>query len=306
MPKRHRTSHHALEKDDHQFRPMPTFGNRSPCPALNSLANHGYIPREGTNLGFWDVFRAVSFVYNLSYVLSFILTLGGFITSGTFKFDAVPILRSQKPSTGRFASLVNCIRSRTIDAFEPVLEKIPTSWRLDLASLAHRGPYKIAHDASLVHSSGVASTAPDPALLKDLLSYSSNTHDVFGNFKDGMNIVDLANLHRKRLRSTPEALNMFHAIIGLGECALTWEMLRSSQKTMLFLAVPRGDQYNSVNERDWESSYIPTPRLKQWLGEERLPDGWWGRGGVRPRKTVGVLQLSILILKIYSIVQEGS
>lgn len=262
--------------------------------------------REGTNLGFWDVFRAVSYVYNLSYALSFIVTLGGFITSGTFTFDAVPILRSQKPSTARLASMINYIWSRAIDVFQPILEKVPTAWRMDLVSLAHRGPYKIAHDASLVHSSGVASTAPDPALLKDLLSYSSNTHDVFGNFKDGMNIVDLANLHRKRLRSAPEPLSTFHAIIALGECALTWEMLRSSQKKNLFLAVPRGDQYSEVNERDWESSYIPTPRLKQWLGEERLPDGWWGRGGVRPRKTIGVLEVSILIIKVNSIVKEVS
>ncbi|KAH7100840.1 Chloroperoxidase [Auriculariales sp. MPI-PUGE-AT-0066] len=36
-----------IPDEHHQFRPPCVYDKRGPCPALNTLANHGYIPRNG-------------------------------------------------------------------------------------------------------------------------------------------------------------------------------------------------------------------------------------------------------------------
>ncbi|KAJ8475444.1 heme-thiolate peroxidase [Trametes cubensis] len=50
---------------------------RCSCPALNALANHGVLPRDGKSIKFTEVTDAVCRVYNLSPTLSFLL--GDFI-----------------------------------------------------------------------------------------------------------------------------------------------------------------------------------------------------------------------------------
>ncbi|KAF9224663.1 Cloroperoxidase [Gyrodon lividus] len=51
---------------------------RSPCPALNTLANHGYLPRNGKNVGVFDVAHALQEGYQLSTFLAYTLAFGGF------------------------------------------------------------------------------------------------------------------------------------------------------------------------------------------------------------------------------------
>ncbi len=46
--------------------------HRSPCPALNTLANHGYIPRDGKLLTIKTLATAVSETYNLPLWLSYL------------------------------------------------------------------------------------------------------------------------------------------------------------------------------------------------------------------------------------------
>ncbi|KAJ7085384.1 Chloroperoxidase [Mycena belliarum] len=117
--------------EDHSFIPATSpDAQRSPCPALNSLANHGYLPWNGSSITFSQLLHAVRTVYNLSYPLALLLTIAGFATCAKFSRGA---------------------------------------WTLDLAALAARGGAKIAHDASLVHPSGAPSHAPDPVLLASLL-----------------------------------------------------------------------------------------------------------------------------------------
>ncbi|KAH9903474.1 chloroperoxidase-like protein [Cubamyces lactineus] len=48
--------------------------SRCSCPALNALANHGLLPRDGKSIKFTEVTGAVCRVYNLSPTLSFLLT----------------------------------------------------------------------------------------------------------------------------------------------------------------------------------------------------------------------------------------
>ncbi|KAF8838166.1 Cloroperoxidase [Paxillus ammoniavirescens] len=58
---------------------------RSPCPALNTLANHGYLPRNGKNVGVFDIIRALKEGYQLSTVLAYILSFGGLFILAQFR-----------------------------------------------------------------------------------------------------------------------------------------------------------------------------------------------------------------------------
>ncbi|KIK65092.1 hypothetical protein GYMLUDRAFT_117100, partial [Collybiopsis luxurians FD-317 M1] len=55
-------------------RPNRAKDARAPCPGLNTLANHGYIPRSGRNITFIPLLRAIMEVYNLSVWLALIMT----------------------------------------------------------------------------------------------------------------------------------------------------------------------------------------------------------------------------------------
>jgi len=67
----------------HPFVPPTPFDRRSPCPALNALANHGYLPHDGKDIGFFTLIRAQQEAYNLSFVLAFVLSLAGILLCGS-------------------------------------------------------------------------------------------------------------------------------------------------------------------------------------------------------------------------------
>ncbi|KAJ7255050.1 Chloroperoxidase [Mycena haematopus] len=69
------------EHRDYTFIPAGPSDKRSPCPALNALANHGYLPRNGTQITFTHLLHAIKAVYNLSLPLALLLALAGFLTS---------------------------------------------------------------------------------------------------------------------------------------------------------------------------------------------------------------------------------
>ncbi|KAH7103135.1 heme-thiolate peroxidase [Auriculariales sp. MPI-PUGE-AT-0066] len=53
----------------------PQFDDaRSPCPALNALANHSYIPHSGKNISSWQLCNSINKVYGLSWWYSALLT----------------------------------------------------------------------------------------------------------------------------------------------------------------------------------------------------------------------------------------
>ncbi|EEB88281.1 hypothetical protein MPER_13964, partial [Moniliophthora perniciosa FA553] len=59
----------------HDFIPAAnTTEGRSPCPALNALANHGYLPRTGKDISLSQLTHAITTVYNMSYALAFLLS----------------------------------------------------------------------------------------------------------------------------------------------------------------------------------------------------------------------------------------
>ncbi|GJJ12612.1 hypothetical protein Clacol_006855 [Clathrus columnatus] len=54
---------------------------RGPCPALNTLANHGYLPRDGKNITAKDLLKALEHpqTYNLTSPLARVLVYGGLL-----------------------------------------------------------------------------------------------------------------------------------------------------------------------------------------------------------------------------------
>ncbi|KAH7912056.1 Chloroperoxidase [Hygrophoropsis aurantiaca] len=67
---------------EHRFEPATPSDRRSPCPALNALANHGYLPRDGKDIGLWQLIQALHAVYNLSYPLAALLAIAGILFCG--------------------------------------------------------------------------------------------------------------------------------------------------------------------------------------------------------------------------------
>ncbi|KAF2398698.1 Cloroperoxidase [Trichodelitschia bisporula] len=62
---------------DHPFiRANPTSDSRSPCPALNALANHGYLPHDGKNITAATFSTAIQSVYNIDPTLASTLSAG--------------------------------------------------------------------------------------------------------------------------------------------------------------------------------------------------------------------------------------
>ncbi|KAF8063989.1 hypothetical protein FPV67DRAFT_1503095 [Lyophyllum atratum] len=254
------------------FIPPNSSTSRSPCPALNALANHGYVARNGTNIPFWTLFSAIKHVYNLSFSLALLLTTVGYLTSGSISLFPA---HSPHEKESRH-SLWTIVLSHLIPR--------PT-WTLDFASLCTQGPLKIAHDASLVHSDNTASCAPDPKLLTHLLRLAHHT-PVPGlrtasppspRERDGLTLADLGRLHAAREAAQPHALNTLHEQVALGECGLAWCVMREHS----------ADDSPSKGG-DSERGVIPAKALEQWFGEERLPEGWWGVSGGRPVRTVGL------------------
>ncbi|KZT63885.1 Cloroperoxidase [Daedalea quercina L-15889] len=68
----------SLEKHPY-VPPDPSWDSRSPCPALNTLANHGFLPHDGRGATQRDYIRALRQGYNLSLPLATFLTLSGHI-----------------------------------------------------------------------------------------------------------------------------------------------------------------------------------------------------------------------------------
>jgi hypothetical protein len=127
---------------------------------------------------------------------------------------------------------------------------------LDLDGLALHN--RIEHDASLAHSDAAPGDryAPIPVsqnMLKKFLGYAA--------LGKGMYLEDFMRARVDREAQLEKPLDVIHAQIAQGEAATAWLVMK--------------DDYGK----------IPLERLKQWWGEERLPDNW-----TRPRRVIGLLE----------------
>jgi hypothetical protein len=174
----------------HAYQAPSASDSRSPCPALNAAANHGYLyvpitqplthphsphpaysPHSGRDITFLQLTHAISELYNLTYPLAVLLSLGGMIMCSS-----------------RF--------------------------KLDLAALAAHN--KIEHDASLVHHDlrDGDNMHVSPRLVDELLAGSTDGR--------GLTLADFARARARREARVPGGkLDGFHAGIAGGESALT-------------------------------------------------------------------------------------
>ncbi|KAF5392046.1 hypothetical protein D9757_003182 [Collybiopsis confluens] len=261
----------ASPRTDHSYiHPNHAKVARAPCPALNTLANHGYIPDSGRDITFLTLLRAVMEVYNISLLLTLILMVPAFLIYGQLQ-----IHWDDTSSNGEKSSS----KKRRIPSI---------SYTLTLSSLSSFGPgLRIAHRASFVHPD-YPSDSPDSTMVKRFISYGqhaatesfqstiSSTTTVSSSTNatnPGLTLNDLAFIRVSRESALPkkDKLDNVHTQVALGESALTWLLFARS--------IPA--EKSSKAERP--SSIIPVPVLAQWFGEERLPEGW-----TRPAKTVGL------------------
>ncbi|KAK7053593.1 Chloroperoxidase [Favolaschia claudopus] len=75
----------------HEYQ-APTLGDiRSVCPAINTMANHGYIRRDGKNITPMAICRGLKACYGLSSFLAFFLTIGGWILIKKFSLTSIDL-----------------------------------------------------------------------------------------------------------------------------------------------------------------------------------------------------------------------
>ncbi|EJD06093.1 Cloroperoxidase [Fomitiporia mediterranea MF3/22] len=161
--------------------------SRSPCPALNALANHGYIPHSGRSIPFFQLVKAIRTVYNCSLPLALVLSVVGFLWCGHI--------------TGSGFSM---------------------RLALDLHDLARHN--HIEHDGSLGHADVTpgelyAPVVPDPTRLASLLNAGSVTAKGPGG-AGALTLYDLARVRYLRDSELARPLDPVHSFITRGELAL--------------------------------------------------------------------------------------
>ncbi|CAG9949215.1 unnamed protein product [Clonostachys rosea f. rosea IK726] len=62
-----------------EWAPAGESDSRSPCPGLNTLANHGYLPHDGKKIGFTQFVQAITEGFN------FDSSIGQFLAAGAFQ-----------------------------------------------------------------------------------------------------------------------------------------------------------------------------------------------------------------------------
>jgi hypothetical protein len=73
-----------VTKQTNGYCPAQKGDSRSPCPALNTMANHGYIPRDGRKISAQQVTNGLKACYGLSSPLAYFLAYVGFMAISKF------------------------------------------------------------------------------------------------------------------------------------------------------------------------------------------------------------------------------
>ncbi|KAJ7581740.1 Chloroperoxidase [Mycena floridula] len=108
----HKGARCPVASASHDFCPPQTGDQRSVCPALNAMANHGYIPRDGKGITVFGLIRGLRECYNLSIPLAAVLSWGGFFLLKRWSFRSVDLTFFDKHRVGKLgvehnASLVH-------------------------------------------------------------------------------------------------------------------------------------------------------------------------------------------------------
>lgn len=254
----------------HGWCPPKEGDSRSVCPALNTMANHGYLPRSGRHITLPILIHALCECYNLTFALAFVLATGGYLLVRkipipipvllpiAFSFE-IPLLFGFSLHFFTFGLFGNffgdggAIGGTKLKAFD-----------------RHNG---VEHDASLVHRDCPAGEEyPSHHIIqdwvKDLISDvrpipkrapASAEAGEWAFLNDPvMDEDDVARARVRRERLSPK-LDCVHAEIARGEMAIilgVWSRASTS------------------SEGETEKSGAPLAWMLDWLKYERLPDDW--------------------------------
>jgi hypothetical protein len=247
------------------YAPADPTASRGPCPMINSLANHGYLPRDGRSVRLSDVKSALNEV-GIAWTLTAVF--------------AHPIFEevkaSQPPRTllqklGYFMQhpwAALGVGMRKAGQFDAIGEPCIDIEQLDL-------PGVVEHDISLTrrdHQQGDNHT-PQADLLEGLLESSSN-----GKM---LTVEDLARYRSLRINEqrkvNPEAkYEKFQHVEGCAETALLLRVF--------------GD-----------GAQVPVDYVRAFFVEERLPmaEGWRKRGWLR---SLGIAELVVASAKVWKVI----
>lgn len=188
------------------FIPARQSDSRSPCPALNALANHGYL-----------------------YVF--------FLTTSQWSFtncSIICLLSPNSPRNGKRISVPQLVRAmhniyRTSFPLSIFLSVVGAAlcgngWYINLDDLALHN--KIEHDASLTHANAgpenvYAPSVPDPSLIEQMLALSPGDH---------LTLDDLIAYRAIRDSTLSTPLSFSHRTIAFGEIAFIYELFADEQK----------------------------------------------------------------------------
>lgn len=83
-----------MSNPSHPFVPPSADDSRSPCPALNALANHSILPHNGRDISALQLISAIREHYHISLPLAILLSVGGtFLCGRYFKIDLEDLAR---------------------------------------------------------------------------------------------------------------------------------------------------------------------------------------------------------------------
>ncbi|KAI1790535.1 Cloroperoxidase [Ganoderma leucocontextum] len=226
-----------LPDASHPYIPPGPDDSRAPCPGLNTLANHGYLPHDGRNLTLVQLVSAIHQVYGISRPLATVFAVGGLVKCGHWR------------------------GARRV---------------LDLHDLARHGV--LEHDGSLVHADATpgAVYAPaevDPKALRQLLESAPQ----------GQGHLSLGDLCKAQVARQQAArpLSGTMALVARGELGLIYDVFGVPSRGSGDVLLEKSSSLDLIRgeggvEGDAGERVVPKAFLEQWLGEERLPDGWEG------------------------------
>ncbi|KAL6712909.1 hypothetical protein ACLMJK_009464 [Lecanora helva] len=257
----------SLKKGEYA-RPQP--GDlRSPCPGLNALANHGYLPRDGRNMHYPETFDALG-QFGLSWFFKWLLAWPTFLE------------RKQIKDKRGFWAFIKNPRLYLLNRFGGALAKFGCRFpgqidsdRKNWINLDQTQQHEaIEVDVSLTrldHAQG-DNHSLQQKLLKDLLASSTNGKTITFN--------DFVEFRRQRYeqqkRDNPNLFFHDHELgIGCGNIAMLLKVFGNGKE-------------------------VPIEYMKAFFQDERLPvaEGW------RKRRwwSVGLLEIASLNKKLQNII----
>lgn len=150
-------------------------------------------------------------------------------------------------------------------------------WRLSL-SLEDLAKHRdgLEHDGSLAHTDVppdflYAPSPPDQTKLKELIDVSSDGKYITFQELVGRRAALDAQLSRP--------FGFFHSLVAKLETAMLYNVLSMGHAK--------------------KDGKVPTEFVRQWVGEERFPEGW-----KRPEKTIGAFKISWTIYEVWQLMKS--